>query len=99
MRRAFSGIMPTMTQWDKFRRKLLSGQSDKNINFADLCRYVERLGFEERNDGSGGSHRVYDKEGVTEIINLQPAGSLAKPYQVKQVRRLIENYTLIEPED
>ena len=88
-----------MTQWDKFRRKLLSGQSDNNIDFADLCRYVERLGFAERPDGSGGSHRVYDKAGVPEIINLQPTGSLAKSYQARQVRRIIENYSLGEPEE
>ena len=88
-----------MTQWDKFRRKLLSGQSDKNIAFSDLCRYVERLGFAERPDGSGGSHKVYDKEGVAEIINLQPAANMAKAYQVKQVRRLINDYSLVEPED
>ena len=88
-----------MTQWDKFRRKLLSGQSDQNIGFSDLCRYIERLGFAERPDGSGGSHKVYDQEGVTEIINLQPSGNLAKPYQVKQVRRIIEKYALTEPEN
>jgi len=88
-----------MTQWDKFRRKLLSGQSDKNIGFAELCRYVERLGFAERPDGSGGSHKIYDQEGITEIINLQPVGNLAKTYQVRQVRRIIEKYALAEPED
>lgn len=87
-----------MGQWDKFRRKLLGGQSDKNISFSDLCRYVERLGFVQRPDGSGGSHKVYDREGIPEIINLQPTGSLAKPYQVKQVRRLIERHDLSEPE-
>ena len=88
-----------MTQWDKFRRKLLSGQSDKNIGFAELCRYVERLGFAERPDGSGGSHKIYDQEGITEIINLQPVGNLAKTYQVRQVRRIIEKHALAEPED
>jgi hypothetical protein len=88
-----------MTQWDKFRRKLLSGQADKNISFSELCRYVERLGFAQRPDGSGGSHKVYDREDITEIINLQPSGNLAKSYQVKQVRHLIEKYVLREPEN
>ena len=77
----------------------MSGQSDKNIGFAELCRYVERLGFAERPDGSGGSHKIYDQEGITEIINLQPVGNLAKTYQVRQVRRIIEKYALAEPED
>jgi hypothetical protein len=31
---------------------------------------------------------------VEEIINLQPAGSKAKPYQVKQVRGIILKYQL-----
>jgi hypothetical protein len=30
--------------------------------------------------------------GVAEILNLQPRGSLAKPYQVKQVRAVIARY-------
>jgi hypothetical protein len=29
---------------------------------------------------------IFSKPGVSEILNLQPRGSLAKPYQVKQVR-------------
>lgn len=41
-----------------------------------------------------GSHRIYFKEGVEEIINLQPRGSQAKAYQVKQVRDLILKYQL-----
>jgi hypothetical protein len=34
------------------------------------------------------------KEGVSEILNLQPKGGQAKPYQVKQVRDLIYRYEL-----
>ena len=34
------------------------------------------------------------KEGVEEILNLQPRGSKAKPYQVKQVRSVILKYKL-----
>jgi hypothetical protein len=33
---------------------------------------------------------------VAEILNLQPRGSLAKPYQVKQVRAVIVRYKLAE---
>ena len=34
------------------------------------------------------------KEGVEEILNLQPKGSQAKLYQVKQVRTAIVKYRL-----
>jgi len=43
-----------------------------------------------------GSHHIFAKPGVVEILNLQPRGSLAKPYQVKQVRAVIVRYKLAE---
>ena len=49
------------------------------------------LGFEER---IRGSHHIYSKEGIIEILNLQPKGSESKPYQVKQVRQVILKYKL-----
>lgn len=50
-----------------------------------------RLGFEER---IKGSHHVFTREDVDEILNLQPRKSLAKPYQVKQVRKILVQYKL-----
>jgi len=41
-----------------------------------------------------GSHHIFTKEGVEEILNLQPKGRQAKPYQVKQVRGVILKYRL-----
>ncbi len=49
------------------------------------------LGFEER---IRGSHRIFKREDVDEILTLQPRGSKAKAYQVKQVRNLILKYRL-----
>jgi hypothetical protein len=49
------------------------------------------LGFEER---VRGSHHIFTKEGVEEILNLQPKGAKAKPYQAKQVRNVILKYKL-----
>ncbi len=37
---------------------------------------------------------IFTRDDVVEIINLQPRGSLAKLYQVKQVRELILKYRL-----
>jgi predicted RNA binding protein YcfA (HicA-like mRNA interferase family) len=50
------------------------------------------LGFTER---IKGSHHIFTKPEVAEILNLQPRGSLAKAYQVKQVRNVIVRYKLV----
>ena len=77
------------------RARILSGESDANIAFSDLCQLLLRLGFGER---TRGDHHIFFKEGITEIINLQPRGAKAKPYQVKQVRHLIVRYRLGGPD-
>jgi hypothetical protein len=71
--------------------RILHGTSDANIPFSGLRHLLRRLGFEER---IRGSHHIFTKEGVEEILNLQPRGSNAKPYQVKQVRNIILRYKL-----
>lgn len=41
------------------------------------------------------NHHIYYREGIEEIINLQPLrDGKAKAYQVKQVRVIIFNYKL-----
>lgn len=72
-------------------QKILSGTSDRNIDFQELCNLLSGLGFDER---IKGSHHIFSKEGVEEIINLQPINYQAKPYQVKQVRTIILKYKL-----
>ncbi len=52
---------------------------------------MKAFGFEER---IRGDHHIFTKEGVREILNLQPKGTKAKPYQVKQVRNIILQYKL-----
>jgi predicted RNA binding protein YcfA (HicA-like mRNA interferase family) len=73
--------------------QVLRGTSDANIRFADLCGLLSRLGFAER---IKGSHHVFSHEKVAEILNLQPKNSFAKPYQVKQVRKILVQYKLGE---
>ena len=81
-----------MTQREKLISKILSGTADKNIDFTDLVRLMESLNFSFR---INGSHHIYYKEGIEEIINIQPLGNnKAKPYQVKQIRLLILKYKL-----
>lgn len=80
-----------MSQLDKLLVKILRGTSDANIPFDQLCQLLRRLGFDER---IRGSHHIFTKEGVEEILNLQPKRSQAKAYQVKQVRAVILKYQL-----
>jgi predicted RNA binding protein YcfA (HicA-like mRNA interferase family) len=81
---------------DKILEKVLRGVSDANIEFDDLRHLLNGLGFQER---IRGSHHIYTKDGVVEIINLPPNGSKAKPYQVKQARMLILKYKLAGEND
>lgn len=76
---------------DQLLERILRGTSDANISFDQMCQLLRRMGFDER---IRGSHHIYTKEGVEEILNLQPKGAKAKPYQVKQVRSIILKYKL-----
>ena len=71
--------------------RLLTGQADANIAFHDLTRLLSKLGFAVR---INGSHQIFHRRGVEEIINLQPKGSHAKTYQARQVRDLVLKYKL-----
>ena len=82
-----------MSKFDKLLFKLLSGNSDKNFDFKDLLLLMEKVDFKLR---IKGSHHIFYKDGIDEIINLQPVGKKAKAYQVKQVRQILLKYKLIE---
>ena len=86
-----------MTTYGKLLQRVLSGRADANIRFDDLRNLLSRLGFKER---SQGSHHIFVREGVEELINLQKEGHMAKQYQVRQVRSVITKYGLyLEEED
>ena len=80
-----------MANWKRLLRTVLRGTSDASIGFSDLCGLMRRLGFDER---IKGSHHIWARPGVEEIVNLQHEGGKAKPYQVRQVRRIILKYGL-----
>jgi predicted RNA binding protein YcfA (HicA-like mRNA interferase family) len=81
-----------VSRHEKLKERVLSGAADAAIRFEDLCFLLTRLGFVERH--GSGSHRIYRMDGVEEILNIQPKSGKAKPYQVKQVRQLIQKYGL-----
>ena len=85
-----------MPRRSKVLDQILRGTSDANISFAGLCQVLQDLGFEER---IRGSHHIFTKDGVEEILNVQAKQAKAKPYQVKQVRGVILKYKLGGEED
>lgn len=85
-----------MSRSAKTLDRVLRGTSDANVRFDELCGLLKQLGFAER---VRGDHHIFSREDVAEILNLQPRGSVAKPYQVKQVRNVIIQYTLTEGPD
>ena len=89
-------IKKYMIKRDKLLTKILSGASDANLQFDGLCQLLRKLGFAER---IKGSHHIFTKKGIEEILNLQPKRTNAKPYQVKQVRMVILKYKLGGEED
>ncbi|MFZ3386589.1 MAG: type II toxin-antitoxin system HicA family toxin [Candidatus Hydromicrobium sp.] len=80
-----------MSKLEKTLLKILGGSSDKDISFSELCSMLKYLGFEER---IKGSHHIFFKEGIKEILNIQSRETKAKPYQVKQIRNIILKYEL-----
>ena len=80
-----------MSRHDKTLQKILRGTADANISFDQLCNLLKWLGFDER---IRGSHHIFTREDVEEILNLQPKAGKAKPYQVKQVRNIILKYKI-----
>ena len=80
-----------MGKYEKLYEHILIRRSDANVLFDQLRALLGRLGFDER---IKGDHHIFTRSGVEEILNLQPRGGKAKPYQVKQVRNVILKYNL-----
>lgn len=66
----------------------------KDVRFERICNIAESFGFRFR--GGKGSHRIYVREGIKELLNFQSVKGKAKPYQVKQFIKIIEKYNLLE---
>jgi hypothetical protein len=64
----------------KILEAILRGTSDYNIRFSELTGMLLSMGFSER---IRGSHHMYSKTGIREIIDLQPENGMAKAYQVR----------------
>lgn len=74
----------------KLLRKLLAGS--KNISFADAATIAKAFGF--RLDRINGSHHIFIRANIPELVNLQNHKGKAVPYQIKQLLTIIERYNL-----
>lgn len=64
----------------------------KTLSLVDICPLLEGIGFTSKL--AKGSHNIFHKTGVEEVINLQPLGNKAKANKVKRVRNLLLKYQL-----
>jgi predicted RNA binding protein YcfA (HicA-like mRNA interferase family) len=74
----------------KFLQRIMA--SPANVRFADMTNLVEGFGFTLIR--ISGSHHIFGHPDIAEQINLQKVGAEAKPYQIRQVLRLVERYNL-----
>ncbi len=65
-----------------------------NIRFEEICRIAVDFGFTYK--GGRGSHRIFVRQGVREILNFQNVKGMVKPYQVRQFIKILEKYHLVE---
>ena len=82
------------------RKKLLKRLAQgalHNVAFADLRDLVEGFGFKLVR--ISGSHHIFAHHSVAEQVNLQEVRGDAKPYQIRQLLRLIERYNLLLEEE
>ena len=63
-----------------------------SVSFRDFERLLVALGF--THERTSGSHRIYVHPRVNRPLSVQPKGKDAKPYQVRQLRTMIEEFDL-----
>ena len=81
-----------MSQKAKLIMRILNGTSDNNIQFDELCNLLLYFNFMLR---TKGSHHIFYKDDIEEIINIQPKkDGNAKAYQVRHIRDIFLKYEL-----
>lgn len=74
----------------KILQKVLDGS--RNIRFEEAVALARGFGFTLSR--TKGSHHIFQHPTVREAVNLQNVNGQAKPYQIKQLLRLVELYNL-----
>ncbi len=63
-----------------------------NVRYRDFVRLVEAVGFEMVR--MRGSHRIYRHAGIPGRLTLQDSSGEAKPYQIRQFLRTMDEHGL-----
>ena len=66
----------------------------KKIRFNRICTIAGVFGFSERK--GKGSHIIFYRDDIGALLNFQNVKGKAKPYQVKQFIKVVEQYGLAE---
>ena len=78
-----------MTQLAKLFQKFVEGRP---LRFTELQRLMEAFGW--RLDRIAGSHHIYRHPAVPRSMPITPDKGNARPYQLRQVRDIIELHHL-----
>jgi hypothetical protein len=77
------------------KRKLYAkaAKNPSGLRFSEFTRLIETFGYAL--DRVRGSHHMYYHANVPEFLNLQPdKNGMAKPYQVRDLLRAIDDFGL-----
>lgn len=77
------------------RKKLLGRLSRgelRNVAFSEIVNLAEGFGFHL--DRIQGSHHIFKHALISEMLNLQEVHGEAKPYQIRQLLRIVERHNL-----
>jgi predicted RNA binding protein YcfA (HicA-like mRNA interferase family) len=74
----------------KLLKKIINGS--KNIRFGDMVNLVRGFGFDLSR--TEGSHHIFSRSDIPELVNLQNVKGQAKPYQMRQFLKLVEKHNL-----
>jgi len=64
----------------------------RTVSFRDFLSLIEAFGFEEAR--MRGSHRCFARPACTKLLVVQPKGTDAKRYQVRELLDMIEEFGL-----
>ena len=75
-------------------RKLLEKalRNPQGLRCEELKKLAQAFGF--RLDRVKGSHHIFNRPGIPELLNLQDCAGKAKAYQVRQLLKLVELHNL-----
>jgi predicted RNA binding protein YcfA (HicA-like mRNA interferase family) len=85
----------SMSKGDRLYERAKS--TTNNFSFSDLCQLAEHFGFVH--DRTRGSHHIFIHPELRDQMDFQPKNGQAKPYQVRQLVKAIEDVKALQVED